>query len=82
MNPRCAIDIPDSVEVLESPIGTTARRILVLSFGRNSHLRALRITLTPYFDYFNLRGGPRAFVHLSESTLRAFRSHLSDDLAY
>jgi hypothetical protein len=82
ISPCCSIDIPDSVEILESPVGTTTRRHLVLSFGRNSDLRGLRITLPPNFEYFNLRAGPRAFVRLSESTLRAFRSPLSDDLAY
>jgi hypothetical protein len=74
-----SVDIPDSLEVLDSPLGVRSDTSVALSFGSNSHLRDLRLFTVPdNLDAF-LELHCRAFVRLCESTLRSFRSNLSAD---
>jgi hypothetical protein len=72
-----SIDIPDSVEVLDADLALNTGRNLVLSFGCNSHLSEIDISLLIWPKRRSPRQIKRAFVRLPESTLKAFRLNLS-----
>jgi hypothetical protein len=79
-SPCCSsIDIPDSVEVLESIVRVESDGHLVLSFSSNTHLRNFKLLPGPYYLSLSSRINCRASVRLCESPLWWFRSNLSLD---
>jgi hypothetical protein len=71
-----SIEIPDSVEVLDSEVCVPSRRHLVLTFGGNSRLRDVRLRRA---EGLPPRVRHRVFVRLSEATLRSLRLNLPND---
>jgi hypothetical protein len=75
----CEIEVPDSVEVLDSEIFVTQDSDFVISFGARSSLQRIALYESACMLCRTPRPPRRAFVRLCEVTLRAFRSDLSYD---
>jgi hypothetical protein len=72
-----SIDIPDSVEVLCVQLSLEPDRHLVLTFGPGSRLNGFQTRAADRPRALENAADTRAFVRLSESTLRAFRNLLA-----
>jgi hypothetical protein len=76
-SPFCSsIDIPDSVEILQSSVGACSGGHFIATFGCKSRLRILQLCPIPMCREWPQGYRFRAFVRLSESTMKGFRSDL------